>query len=166
MFDEVKMISRLCNDFCQLARQSAYKQSQEMLKITHEKTFDKLLVTRKRALQLDATTASSSCGRPCHYQFPSRPAVHLFRISAMPAANEQTDTALGLYAYRYHILTGVYAIMTGGAFLRIGRQPYSRAVKWEQYETVFKGTTLLAALAGLGLSGNITDEGAVKLAEH
>jgi len=30
-----------------------------------------------------------------------------------------------------------------------------QAVKWEQYETIFKGTTLAAALGGIALSGKI-----------
>jgi hypothetical protein len=70
----------------------------------------------------------------------------------MPALENRESR---LYDYRYHILTGVYVVVTGGAFLRISRQPFARSIKWEQYETVFKGTTLLAALAGFGLSGQL-----------
>ena len=57
---------------------------------------------------------------------------------------------------KYLILTGAYILITGAAFFRIHRQPYGRAVKWEQYETVFKGTTLAAALVGIGISGRLS----------
>ncbi|KAI5236664.1 hypothetical protein E4T42_09382 [Aureobasidium subglaciale] len=57
------------------------------------------------------------------------------------------------YNYRYYMLAGLYVVVIGGAFLRISRQPYAKSIKWEQYETVFKGTTLLAAISGFALSG-------------
>jgi hypothetical protein len=60
-----------------------------------------------------------------------------------------------LHNYRYYLLAGVYVAVTGGAFLRISRQPYTRSIKWEQCETVFKGMTLLAAIAGFALSGTV-----------
>lgn len=60
-----------------------------------------------------------------------------------------------LHNYRYYLLAGVYVAVTGGAFWRISRQPYTKSIKWEQYETVFKGTTLAAAIAGFALSGQV-----------
>lgn len=60
-----------------------------------------------------------------------------------------------LWSYRYYFLVGTYIVGTGFAFRRISKQPYVQAIKWEQHETVFKGTTLAAALIGFGLSGGI-----------
>ncbi|KEQ98531.1 hypothetical protein AUEXF2481DRAFT_26899 [Aureobasidium subglaciale EXF-2481] len=61
------------------------------------------------------------------------------------------------YNYRYYLLAGLYVVVIGGAFLRISRQPYAKSIKWEQYETVFKGTTLLAAISGFALSGQVNN---------
>ena len=57
--------------------------------------------------------------------------------------------------YKYHLLVASYAIITGLAILRVNRQPYSRSVKAEQIETIFKGTTLGAVVLGIGISGKI-----------
>ena len=56
-------------------------------------------------------------------------------------------------SYRYHLLFGAWLLVTGAAFLRVSRQPYHARLKSEQYETIFKGTSLAAVLAGIGLSG-------------
>lgn len=60
-----------------------------------------------------------------------------------------------LSQYRYHLLFGIYASATAAAFYRVHRQPYNTAIKWEQYETIFKGTTLAAAIAGFAMSGTV-----------
>lgn len=59
--------------------------------------------------------------------------------------------------YRYYILTGLYVLVTGGAFFRVSRQPYNARVKAEQYETIFKGTTLATVLAVLAISGRLNE---------
>lgn len=56
---------------------------------------------------------------------------------------------------KYLLLFCAYTTITAAAFLRINRQPYSASVKWEQYETVFKGTSLAAVIAGVGMSGRL-----------
>lgn len=56
---------------------------------------------------------------------------------------------------KYPILVLAYLTVTGLAFARINRQPYPRSMKAEQYETVFKGTTLGAVLIGVGLGGGL-----------
>lgn len=58
-----------------------------------------------------------------------------------------------LQNHRYHILLAMYTIVTGGAFLRICRQPYTRSIKAQQLESVFKGTTLGAVIVGVAISG-------------
>lgn len=57
-----------------------------------------------------------------------------------------------LWTKRYYVLAGVYLLGTGAAFMRVSRQPYPRAMKLEQYETIFKATTLSTALVGIALS--------------
>ncbi|KAF1939791.1 hypothetical protein EJ02DRAFT_407746 [Clathrospora elynae] len=54
--------------------------------------------------------------------------------------------------YRYEILFGVWLAVTGATFLRIKRQPYSTRLKIEQYESIFKGTSLGAVLIGIGIT--------------
>ncbi|OJD33657.1 alpha-glucosidase [Diplodia corticola] len=66
-------------------------------------------------------------------------------------ADEGPETALS--RYRYKFLFGAWLLVTGAAFLRVSRQPYHSRLKSEQYETIFKGTSLAAVLAGIGLSG-------------
>lgn len=70
-------------------------------------------------------------------------------------AESGTKTTSQAYYYRYHIFASMYVIITSGTMLRIVRQPYHAAIKWEQLETVFKGTTLATAFAGFGLGGSI-----------
>lgn len=65
------------------------------------------------------------------------------------------DTASVLSTYRLYLLAGLYVGVTGAAFLRVSRQPYAQSIKWEQYETIFKGTTLAAAVAGIAMSGKM-----------
>lgn len=60
-----------------------------------------------------------------------------------------------LRAYKYHLLAGAYLLVTGGAMFRVYRQPYSRNMKIEQIETIFKATTLGAVVVGIGLRGRI-----------
>ncbi|KAF2127487.1 hypothetical protein P153DRAFT_295218 [Dothidotthia symphoricarpi CBS 119687] len=57
-----------------------------------------------------------------------------------------------LLRYRYEALFGVWLVVTGTTFLRIARQPYSSRLKLEQYESIFKGTSLSAVLLGIGIA--------------
>lgn len=66
---------------------------------------------------------------------------------------ERTNSLLS--TYRYPLLFVAWASATGLAFLRVSRQPYNARIKSEQYETIFKGTSLVAALIGMGLSGTL-----------
>lgn len=66
-----------------------------------------------------------------------------------------TELRLIIRPYRYHVLAGVYALITGAAIFRIAQQPYSRIMKMDQMETVFKATTLAAVVLGIGISGKI-----------
>jgi hypothetical protein len=54
--------------------------------------------------------------------------------------------------YRYELLFGAWLLVTGGTFLRISKQPYSSRLKIEQYESIFKGTSLSAVLLGIGMT--------------
>lgn len=54
--------------------------------------------------------------------------------------------------YRYEFLFGAWLVVTGGTFRRIARQPYSSRLKTEQYESIFKGTSLGAVLLGIGMT--------------
>ena len=54
--------------------------------------------------------------------------------------------------YRYEILFGTWLAVTGATFLRIKRHPYSTRLKIEQYESIFKGTSLGAVLIGIGIT--------------
>ncbi|KAJ4359437.1 hypothetical protein N0V95_002184 [Ascochyta clinopodiicola] len=54
--------------------------------------------------------------------------------------------------YRYEALFGVWLVVTGATFMRIKRQPYSTRLKVEQYESIFKGTSLGAIVLGVGMS--------------
>lgn len=65
----------------------------------------------------------------------------------------ENDSALR--AYKYHLLTGAYILVTAGALFRVYRQPYNRNMKIDQIETIFKATTLGAVIVGIGLSGKI-----------
>lgn len=69
---------------------------------------------------------------------------------------DSSSSALStLSTYRYHLLLFAWASITGLAFFRVSRQPYNTRIKSEQYETIFKGTSLAAALVGMGLSGTL-----------
>ncbi|KAF2815383.1 uncharacterized protein BDZ99DRAFT_459268 [Mytilinidion resinicola] len=57
------------------------------------------------------------------------------------------------YLYRYHLLLVLYASITSIAFLRVARQPYSRRLKTEQYETIFKATTLDSVAVCIAMTG-------------
>lgn len=65
-----------------------------------------------------------------------------------------SDTAVetAFSKYRYEYLFGAWLLVTGGTFLRISRQPYSMRLKVEQYESIFKGTSLGAVLLGMGIT--------------
>lgn len=71
-------------------------------------------------------------------------------------ANQQSNSRFpSLYPYRSHLLCGTWLFLTGAAFFRVSRQPYNSRVKSEQYETVFKATTLAAVIGGIGLNGGL-----------
>ncbi|KAI1080686.1 hypothetical protein F5B20DRAFT_538557 [Whalleya microplaca] len=57
-----------------------------------------------------------------------------------------------LSRYKYHLLIGTYLAITSLSFYRVHRQPFSPAIKSEQYETIFKGTTLAAVVGGVAMS--------------
>ncbi|XXG99964.1 Chitinase 2 [Hypoxylon texense] len=54
--------------------------------------------------------------------------------------------------YKYHVLVATYLAVTSFFFYRVYRQPFSRAIKSEQYETIFKGTSLAAVVGGVAMS--------------
>ena len=60
-----------------------------------------------------------------------------------------------LHRHKYQILLGTYLTVTVAAFFRIAQQPYSRSIKAEQFESIFKGTTLAAVVVGVAISGRI-----------
>lgn len=71
-------------------------------------------------------------------------------------ANQESNSRFpSLYQYRFHLLCGTWLFLTGAAFFRVARQPYNSRVKSEQYETVFKATTLAAVISGIGLNGGL-----------
>ena len=70
-----------------------------------------------------------------------------------PQASTKEPVLGFVQRHKLQLLGAAYVLVTGGCFWRISRQPYSRSMKWEHYETVFKGTTLAAAVAGIAVSG-------------
>lgn len=58
-----------------------------------------------------------------------------------------------LVGYKYPLLCATYVLITGAAFARVRRQPYTQSIKMEQYESIFKGTTLAAVVVGAVISG-------------
>ena len=72
--------------------------------------------------------------------------------SGSPETDPSISNASSSRTHKLFLLAGCYVIVTGAAFLRVHRQPYNQAIKTEQYETIFKGTTLAAILAGVSLS--------------
>lgn len=75
-------------------------------------------------------------------------------IHTLGIMNQEPSGSL-LSTYRYPLLFVGWASVTGLAFLRVSRQPYNARIKSEQHETIFKGTSLAAALIGMGLSGTL-----------
>ncbi|KAK3079330.1 hypothetical protein LTS18_005129 [Coniosporium uncinatum] len=73
--------------------------------------------------------------------------------SSSSSSSSTPTTLQTLHTYRYHILAVTYSLLTVTAFLRVHRQPYNSRLKTEQYETIFKGTTLAAVLVGVGMTG-------------
>jgi len=55
--------------------------------------------------------------------------------------------------YKYKLLTGTWLGVTALLCYRVHQQPYAPAIKWGQYETVFKGTSLSAVVGGVLMSG-------------
>ncbi|KAI1501076.1 hypothetical protein F5X99DRAFT_428655 [Biscogniauxia marginata] len=72
----------------------------------------------------------------------------------MPVApvERETPPKSPIYHYKYHLLVGTYVTLTSLLFYRVRRQPFSAAIKSEQYETIFKGTTLAAVVGGVFMS--------------
>jgi|SRR5690242_13768390 len=71
-------------------------------------------------------------------------------LSSHTMANQQIEQAYE--KYRYEALFGIWLVVTGATFMRIKRQPYSTRLKVEQYESIFKGTSLGAIVLGIGMS--------------
>lgn len=75
------------------------------------------------------------------------------------ALSRLIETQAGQYYWRHRaymvfkIVFTTWFVATSALFYRISRQPFPSRQKWEQYETVFKGTTLAAALATIGMGG-------------
>lgn len=69
-----------------------------------------------------------------------------------PASNTEQSGAGFLGRYKYHVLAGAYIAATSVMFYRVHRQPYASAIKWEQYETIFKGTSLATVITGVAIS--------------
>ncbi len=67
------------------------------------------------------------------------------------------DISSCLKAYRYQLLFGAYALITGASIMRVARQPYPRSMKFDQIECIFKATTLGAVLLGIGMSGKVNE---------
>lgn len=67
-----------------------------------------------------------------------------------PPEPKQTSTLARVF-HDHHLLTifGIWSVVTGLAMYRVHRQPFARSLKGEQYETIFKGTTLGAVLAAI-----------------
>jgi hypothetical protein len=72
------------------------------------------------------------------------------RIFVDMSQSDAPESALS--KYRYEALFGAWLAVTGVTFLRISRQPYSSRLKVEQYESIFKGTSLSAILIGIGIT--------------
>ncbi|KAF3004442.1 hypothetical protein E8E14_001412 [Neopestalotiopsis sp. 37M] len=65
-------------------------------------------------------------------------------------SSSSANADLGRYKYRF--LVCGYMAATSIMFYRVHRQPYASAIKWEQYETIFKGTSLATVVAGAAMS--------------
>ena len=53
----------------------------------------------------------------------------------------------------YKSTFGLWLVATSLAFYRVSRQPFPSRQKWEQYETIFKATTLASVLMAIGIGG-------------
>lgn len=71
--------------------------------------------------------------------------------SHITRTSQSSSTQHTILKYRYPLLMTTYIAATSFFFYRISRQPFAQAIKWEQYESVFKATTLAAVLGGVGL---------------
>lgn len=60
-----------------------------------------------------------------------------------------------LQGYKNQLLLGTYTLIIGGSFLLIWRQPGSWSIKAGQFESMFKGTTLGAVVAGIAINGKM-----------
>jgi hypothetical protein len=78
---------------------------------------------------------------------------HTFALHSQ-SSTKMTDQANEHIAskYRYELLFGAWMLVTGATFLKISKQPYSSRLKTEQYESIFKGTSLGAILFGIGMT--------------
>lgn len=76
-------------------------------------------------------------------------------MTSSPISAPSADSDSPLWTNRYRLLALVWGLSTAVFFTRVSRQLYSQSIKWEQYETIFKGTTLGAALAGFAMSGRV-----------
>ena len=79
-----------------------------------------------------------------------------------PSAKPETPSNSLVQKYKYHLLIGVYTTVTSLLLYRVHRQPFALAIKSEQYETVFKGTTLAAVIGGIAMS----DTGRAKFRQY
>ncbi|KAK8070959.1 hypothetical protein PG997_011162 [Apiospora hydei] len=74
-------------------------------------------------------------------------------LSSSSSGSEDTDNGSSFFStYKYKLLAGTYLIITALLCYRVHRQPYAPAIKWEQYETIFKGTSLSAVVGGVAMS--------------
>ncbi|KAI1375105.1 hypothetical protein F4677DRAFT_423185 [Hypoxylon crocopeplum] len=79
-----------------------------------------------------------------------------------PVSDPEASSQHLLIRHKYHVLIGTYLAITSFLFYRIYRQPFSPAIKSEQYETIFKGTTLAAVVGGVAMSSR----GRAKYRQH
>ena len=76
----------------------------------------------------------------------------LIIFNNMATTQQQQQLELAYEKYRYEALFGAWLLVTGATFMRIKRQPYSMRLKVEQYESIFKGTSLGAIVLGIGMA--------------
>ncbi|KAK8073780.1 hypothetical protein PG994_004679 [Apiospora phragmitis] len=65
---------------------------------------------------------------------------------------EPKNSTSFLSTYKYKLLVATYLGVTTLLCYRVHRQPYASNIKWEQYETIFKGTSLSAVVGGVLMS--------------
>ncbi|KAK8024113.1 hypothetical protein PG993_012179 [Apiospora rasikravindrae] len=74
-------------------------------------------------------------------------------MSSSSSKSEKTDNGSSFFStYKYKLLAGTYLSITALLCHRVHRQPYAPAIKWEQYEAIFKGTSLSAVVGGMVMS--------------